>query len=329
MRKLYFIVLVASAACEVGDGTVGDGTSDSNDPTAPSVESIGDYVLTPAGYYHKDCVFDVGDNATFNDDETVTLEDGSILAIPACGHPRFATAEALAAGTGGDPVDPNAGIDLGGPDSALPDDPKVNGWVEDGNKFAGAWYRKMTATWRVPRQPSAHAGQLVYFFPGMEPIPVNTIVQPVLQWGVSPAGGGAFWGIASWDCNSSCPHSSLKRVNVGDTIQGTMTASHCNSVGACTWSITTHDLTNGASTTLVRSANRAMKWAAVALEAYGITGCNEYPAQSSLTMNVSVIRNDGVASSTAWSASAPSHIPACHYGVTSVGAGQVTLHWTP
>jgi hypothetical protein len=47
------------------------------------------------------------------------------------------------------------------------------------------------------------------------------IIQPVLQWGPSPAGGGSFWAVASWWWGTSHQfHSPLSTVNAGDEITG-------------------------------------------------------------------------------------------------------------
>jgi hypothetical protein len=51
-----------------------------------------------------------------------------------------------------------------------------------------------------------------------------SIIQPVLQWGSSAAGGGPYWAIASWFVGGAhTVYSELKIVNAGDTILGNMT----------------------------------------------------------------------------------------------------------
>jgi hypothetical protein len=50
------------------------------------------------------------------------------------------------------------------------------------------------------------------------------IIQPVLQWGPSAAGGGAYWAIASWYVGGSgAVYSALQTVAPGDSIFGNMT----------------------------------------------------------------------------------------------------------
>ena len=83
-----------------------------------------------------------------------------------------------------------------------------------------------TASWTVPAQPGSDDGQILYYWPGTEPddnsfvlqvcvclcvcvsvlLDDNSFVlQPVLQWGNTPAGGGSWWGLASWFVSASQP----------------------------------------------------------------------------------------------------------------------------
>jgi len=55
------------------------------------------------------------------------------------------------------------------------------------------------ASWRVPPAPDVAGGQLIYLFNGLQDANGQHIIQPVLQWGSSPAqGSGTAWGIASF-----------------------------------------------------------------------------------------------------------------------------------
>lgn len=55
------------------------------------------------------------------------------------------------------------------------------------------------ATWRVPPAPTVANGQLIYLFNGLQDAQGAHILQPVLQWGFSPArGSGYAWGLASF-----------------------------------------------------------------------------------------------------------------------------------
>jgi hypothetical protein len=106
--------------------------------------------------------------------------------------------------------------------------PYPNGWI--------AWTSWINAdsaknpvtsfstTWTVPTNPTTTTPQLIYLFNGMQAGTGTSryIVQPVLQWGVSPAGGGAYWAITNWFVTSggSALHGSLVRVNAGTRLTG-------------------------------------------------------------------------------------------------------------
>ncbi|KAJ7803700.1 hypothetical protein B0H14DRAFT_2613074 [Mycena olivaceomarginata] len=46
--------------------------------------------------------------------------------------------------------------------------------------------------------PTTYHGQTVFLFNSIMPSDISGIVQPVLQYGPSAAGGGQFWAVASW-----------------------------------------------------------------------------------------------------------------------------------
>src|SRR5262245_34479638 len=55
------------------------------------------------------------------------------------------------------------------------------------------------AQWTVPVAPAAANGQTIYLFNGLQDAAGRHIVQPVLQWGPSPARGSTnAWGLASF-----------------------------------------------------------------------------------------------------------------------------------
>lgn len=82
------------------------------------------------------------------------------------------------------------------------------------------------STWQVPPAPTTQSGQTIFLFNGIDPAnPSAPILQPVLQWGGSAAGGGSYWSVASWYVlgNGQAFHTNLVPVSVGDTIAGIMT----------------------------------------------------------------------------------------------------------
>jgi hypothetical protein len=306
--------------------TIAGCLGDSQDAPTTAPDDPADYVITPAGYYHKDCVYDVGDEATVEDDEVIHA-DGSVEALPSCTHPSYASREDLEAGI------PRRALDdePGAISDAQVSEPTYNGWVSQDFKRTTSWFRKLGATWSVPTSPSHYGGQTVFLFPGFYPSSGFSIVQPVLQYGPSVAGGGNFWTMASWWCTTTiCPHSTLRRVNPGDILDGTVTGSSCTSGGVCTWTITTRDRHTGQSTTLVRRDPRPMKSATTALEVYRLATCSELPSSGAVGFTVNVQNANGSWSTSGWGRQrAPNINPNCNYQESSSGANHTYLFWNP
>lgn len=163
--------------------------------------------------------------------------------------------------------------------------PATNGWVEDAH-FAECVLLclpldGMSGVWTVPPPPTNYVGQTIFLYIGEEDYDENQILQPVLQYGPSCAGGGAYWSIAVWYVwGSSCSAASwngLPTVAVGDTVSGFVSciSSQC---AEGTWVIGMQDSTTGAYVQLdVSDGVPAMYNAFVTLEVYSVTNCNQYP----------------------------------------------------
>ena len=64
---------------------------------------------------------------------------------------------------------------------------------------SGGSVTSLNSTWLVPSAPTnPNGGQVLFWWNGMEPQDTSAVLQPVLQWGPSAAGGGNYWAIASW-----------------------------------------------------------------------------------------------------------------------------------
>jgi hypothetical protein len=107
-------------------------------------------------------------------------------------------------------------------------------WITDANwtNNSGNPIISFETTWTVQSEPTNNDGQLIYLFNGLENTVGNYgILQPVLQWGNSPDGGGAYWAIASWyvtqDGNATVSPA-LTRVNPGDILTGKMSLVQTN-----------------------------------------------------------------------------------------------------
>ena len=134
-------------------------------------------------------------------------------------------------------------------------------------------------TWQVPTAPTTHSGQTIFLFNGIDPSnPSSGILQPVLQWGPSAAGGGSYWSVASWyvSGDGNAFHTAPVQVNVGDTLVGSMTLtsqSGSNFTYNC-------EFLEIAGTSLAVQNLPQLVWSNETLEAYSITQCSDYPAST-------------------------------------------------
>ena len=143
--------------------------------------------------------------------------------------------------------------------------------------------REFSSKWIVPSPPIKRSSQLLYLFISLMTIEEGKghILQPVLQWGVSPAGGGEYWSICNWYVTSDNLffHDSLVRVNPGDTIEGSISliANYNNSYSYRS-SFKLHSLETNF---VVENLPELLK-PHIVLEAYNVTDCNEYPLDEKL-----------------------------------------------
>lgn len=142
-----------------------------------------------------------------------------------------------------------------------------------------------STSWRVPSSPSVNSNQLIYIFNGLFSFGSDIgILQPVLQWGKSPAGGGDYWAICNWFVidNTHYFHDSPIKVDSGTELQGILELISQNS-----------DTTYNYSSSFVGYNNSELKVNNIsqlifpyeALEAYRITNCSDYPADEKVVMS--------------------------------------------
>jgi Hemopexin len=154
-----------------------------------------------------------------------------------------------------------------------------------------AWWESGAATpitsfstnWVVPQNPPTNDGQTIFLFNGIQNTGANFgILQPVLQYGPSAAGGGAFWSIASWYVTSGGQafHTTLVPVNVGQALVGVM-----NQTAHSGNQFSYNSLFQGIANTTLPILNIApLHWANETLEAYDIARCSDYPASLTTSM---------------------------------------------
>jgi hypothetical protein len=161
------------------------------------------------------------------------------------------------------------------------------GWIEyvQWTNDTGEPIASFSSTWVVPTAPASDDGQIVYLFNGLQHSSDGPfILQPVLQWGASPAGGGNFWSITNWFVDGQgglaiFANNPLVRVNQGDVLQGIMTLTSQSGKSFSYLS----SFAGFPSVDLTVTDIDELQWACETLECYGatsttpLTQCSDYP----------------------------------------------------
>lgn len=257
-----------------------------------------DYLITPMGYFPAECVHEIKPTDKMISTLRVQHADGSVSTQAACTSPHFTrqgeridSLQQMRANTKARMVASQLAA-TGGHSKAQP--------ASNGGYYAEVSYingntgtRELDASFKVPKAPTAVNGQVIFLFPGLvQTDPEETILQPVLSWDNF---GEARWQYVSWNCcgadgSGTVNYSTPINVNVGDQLYGQM-SSNCP-VGSSTcssYSIISKDVTTNESSTLdtgdsgvTGTTGQVDNWiVGAALEAYGVTNCQEFPASGS------------------------------------------------
>jgi len=176
--------------------------------------------------------------------------------------------------------------------------PEKTGWVAYAYWYnTGSPISTFTTTWTVPPVPHTFHSQTVFLFNSIEPASGNAILQPVLQYGPSAAGGGAYWSVASWYLvGSSVFHTSLVRVSAGQPLYGVIILL---SQSSGKYNYETY-FSNVGNTGLAVYGSAQLVWATETLEAYGVTSASDYPSGSTVFSSINLRTLAGVPS-VSWS----------------------------
>jgi hypothetical protein len=137
----------------------------------------------------------------------------------------------------------------------------------------------------------------VFLFNSIEPASFNAILQPVLQYGPSAAGGGEYWAVASWYLvGAQTYYTSPIQVSVGDSLNGVVSLTSTSSTSFNYVS----SFSNVNSTALTANGAAELVWATETLEAYGVTSSSDYPAGSTVFCDINLSTSSGTPSVT-WS----------------------------
>lgn len=283
-----------------------------------------DYVVTPMGYFPSECVHEIKHDEKLLKNARVQRADGSVWQEPSCQRPHY-TREGLRVET----TQQNASSDALHALHHKANPSSSGGYYAEVSYINGTTgTRTLSATWTVPAEPTRVRGQVVFIFPGLvEYDPEDTIMQPVLSWANF---GENVWQFVSWNCCGSdssglVNYSTPINVSVGDSLYGLMSQNCPVGSSSCdSWNIVSQDVTTGQSSTLVTSDagvtpthGQVYNWiVGAALEAYGVTRCDEFPADGSIELsNIKAYDANNKLITPVWNATNALLIntPACNY----------------
>jgi len=257
-----------------------------------------DYVTVPGGkQFHRDCVhhipshsFNLFKNPITRETRIITSE-GEMFVYPPC---QFSP-------------QPLHG-------------PAWKAWTQYQNKGK---VTLLYGEWTVPDAPPSSDGQILYYWNGIEPDDNSAVLQPVLQFGSTPAGGGSYWAMASWYVSDSDAYNTdILRVNPGDIVTGNNLQLDNGS-----WIITGG--TKGSPQTVQLLSNPPSQdytWAYQVLEAYSVTDClTQYPKVGKLVFDNIVVNVSGSLVKPIWDTMTKD--PTCNERAGVVGSNQVYIAW--
>jgi hypothetical protein len=187
----------------------------------------------------------------------------------------------------------------------MPDD---NGWVTYSywhNTDTAMPFHYFSTNWIVPNPPVTNSGQTVFLFNALEEdlhgagVSTNYIIQPVLQWGGSAAGGGSYWAIADWFGPNSSDvyvYDSLIPVNSGTNLQGIIKFTFDSSNHYSYNSSFAGYAGSGLQVDNITRPNYAYE----TLEAYNMTQCTDYPADTAVRLTGINIKTDSIYPTLTW-----------------------------
>ncbi|KAH9478571.1 hypothetical protein JR316_0009028 [Psilocybe cubensis] len=156
--------------------------------------------------------------------------------------------------------------------------------------------------WVVPEVPEVVDGQTIFIFNGLEPDAGDAILQPVLQYGGSAAGGGNYWALSSWwVIGTSAFFTPLVQVPVNQGLTGLMTLqSITNTEGVAAYNYNSV-FTGFPGTSLSISSTRPLPLAFEALEVYSAKSPTYLPRGRTSMRGIDIIKNNGVRPTVIWS----------------------------
>jgi hypothetical protein len=166
--------------------------------------------------------------------------------------------------------------------------PLPSGWITYASWTNDTTTKAITnfkTQWKVPTAPTTHSGQTLFLFNGMQDGFMNTshILQPVLQWGPSAAGGGLYWAVTNWYVSGiEAFYGTLIKVTKGQKLEGVMKSTGRNGSLFDYTSL----FTGLAKSSSLKVSNAAqLFWAAETLETYNCQKLTDYPPDTKVDMD--------------------------------------------
>jgi hypothetical protein len=228
---------------------------------------------------------------------------------------------------------PDLGTTQGSPNADMAttaQDPGVGGWTEWTNLLTPSGASFLEVRFTVPPVPKTAGQQTIFLFPSFTADTNPPIIQPVLQWGPSAAGGGKYWSIASWylDADANSYYGKLVKVNAGDVIDGLIAGTNCANAVCASWTITTTDVTQPTVVSTLTTTAGGYKDTQVqggVLEVYDLTTCAEYPAGPTSFTSLVLKDESGAVVTPQWIQGSANLIAGCTYGITTPSSSEIDL----
>lgn len=272
------------------------------------------YGLTPGGWVAKDCIYDVGNGGTVLANDTIVYANNTrAYTIETCPYASISAFQSPGSGSGSGII------------------PGFTGWIEQVADHDSNAINDFSGDWTVPSSPTDTTdGQTIFLWIGLDASSTGDsadLIQPVLQWGPSAAGGGTYYSIDSWyiDFGSSTYYyGTLVSVASSDTIEGAVTLAGCGH-GLCVTNILTKDTTSGNSATL-NADIYGLNYGYAVLETANWTKCGDYPASGATTFS-SLSQTDSSGSYTPSWTGTTLHNDSCGESQTITSSSSVTLNY--
>jgi len=144
-------------------------------------------------------------------------------------------------------------------------------WIVDAVQQTPVSFTYFSTNFSVPTAPTHQGAALLYYWPGLEDSSMDDVLQPVLQFGLGPEGGGNYWVYQTWFVTSS--GSAIVGDQIGPLTPGTQLNGYVElNAGRSSYAAvgTVRSTGKKSSLTLLASKTQMQPRAYLCVEIYGI-----------------------------------------------------------